>query len=35
MDIRNKEPMFITQDGKEYVVRQGTVGVMTPQEPLP
>ena len=27
MDIRNKEPMFITQDGKEYVVRQGTVGV--------
>lgn len=27
MEIRNKEPLFIIQDGKEYVVRQGTVGV--------
>nr|UVY15555.1 MAG: hypothetical protein [Bacteriophage sp.] len=27
MEIRNKESLFIIQDGKEYVVRQGTVGV--------
>lgn len=27
MDIRVKEPLYITQEGKEYIVRPGTVGV--------
>ena len=27
MDIRIREPLYITQNGAEYVVRPGTVGV--------
>ena len=27
MDIKLKEPLYILSNGKEYIVRQGTVGV--------
>lgn len=27
MDIKLKEPLYIFSNGKEYIVRQGTVGV--------
>lgn len=27
MDIRIKEPMYVTQQGQEYIIRPGTVGV--------
>ena len=27
MDIRLKEPLYVSQNGQEYVIRQGTIGV--------